>query len=326
MIYPSFLKKGDTIGIFAPSAGVGRDLDSYLESIKTLKKQGYKIKETSLVRSKLKRSGSGKKRAKEFYDLCKDKKVNFIMCAAGGDYMLEMMPYVNYDEFILNPKWVMGASDPTNILLDITCNLDIATIYGFNGGSYSLLNPKWQQDNLSILKGDLVTQKSYKKYQTCIDKYSGVNNYNHDVKWICKKEIDIKGRIIGGCFEIIQSHIGTFLDNMNGFVCKYIDDGIIWYFDIYSCTPLDFYLGLLKMRYAGLFTNCKGVLIGRVALPHVEDKKFDYQKAADRALGDIPHVMEMDIGHTNPHMTIINGALATLTCHNGNGKLSFELK
>ena len=36
MIYPEFLKEGDTIGVTALSAGVGRNLDDYKFSIKTI--------------------------------------------------------------------------------------------------------------------------------------------------------------------------------------------------------------------------------------------------------------------------------------------------
>ena len=32
MIYPNFLKENDTIGITAPSAGVGRNIDDYIKS------------------------------------------------------------------------------------------------------------------------------------------------------------------------------------------------------------------------------------------------------------------------------------------------------
>ena len=123
-----------------------------------------------------------------------------------------------------------------------------------------------------------------------------------------------------------MNHTGTYLDNMANFVARYADDGIIWFFDVYSCTALDFYLGLLKMKYAGLFTNCKGVLIGRVALPDKTNPELDYIKAADKALGSIPHIMEMDIGHTDPRMTIVNGSIAHVTCKNGRGELEFKLK
>ena len=326
MIYPQFLKKGDTIGICAPSAGVGRDLDEYLESIKVLKKQGYKIKETKSVRTNSKRSASAVQRAKEFYDLTSDKNVDMIMFAIGGDYMLEIMPFVEYDQLVKNPKWIMGMSDPTNILFDVTCGYDIATLYGFNGKNYSLKNEKCQNDNLQIIQGNLIKQKSYDKYQSTKDRWNGIDEYNNDVKWISKKPIDVKGRIIGGCFDVILNHLGTFLDNTKTFVVRYAQNGIIWYFDIYSKTPLDVYLGLLQLKYAGLFNKCKCVLIGRVAIENIEDKNFDYHKAVDKALGNIPHIMEMDIGHTHPCMTIINGAIAHVKCKNGKGEISFELK
>ena len=326
MKYPKFIKKGSTIGICAPSAGVGKKLDAYKESISVLKKQGYKVFETASVQSKGDRSASAKKRAKEFYELTANNKVDMIMCASGGDYMYEIMPYINYDKFVENPKWVMGMSDPTNLLLDITCLLDVATIYGINASSYKLDTPKYQLNNLEILKGNIVKQKSFKKYITCEEKWNEITKYNHDVNWLSKKDVDIEGRIIGGCFDIILNHMGTFLDNMSNFVGRYADDGIIWYLDVFSKTPLDLYLGLLQMKYAGLFTNCKGVLIGRIALPNIQDKKFDYIKAANKALGNIPHIMEMDIGHTDPTITIINGAIAHVKCKDGKGEISFKLK
>ena len=69
-----------------------------------------------------------------------------------------------------------------------------------------------------------------------------------------------------------------------------------------------------------------GRLIGRIAFPYVEEKNLDYIKAADKALKDIPHICEMDIGHTDPAMTLINGAAVSVTCADGAGKISFKLK
>ena len=43
MIYPKFLNSGDTIGICAPSAGVGKKINEFEKSLNTLKKEGYKI-------------------------------------------------------------------------------------------------------------------------------------------------------------------------------------------------------------------------------------------------------------------------------------------
>ena len=103
-------------------------------------------------------------------------------------------------------------------------------------------------------------------------------------------------------------------------------DGIIWYFDLFDMSSYNFYLTLLQFKYAGWFRYCKGVLIGRPAFPKVEDKKLDYIKAADKALGKIPHIMEMDIGHTFPNFTLINGALCKVRYKDGKGDIAFILK
>ena len=50
MKYPEFLKKGDLIGVCAPSAGVGRKLESFDRSLRTLRAEGYRIRETASVR------------------------------------------------------------------------------------------------------------------------------------------------------------------------------------------------------------------------------------------------------------------------------------
>lgn len=326
MIYPEFIKKKDTIGICAPSAGLGKKLDALDESIKTLKKSGYRVKESKSLRVNNVRSASSKQRAKEIDELVVDKKVSAIMCGTGGDYMFEILPYINFEHIKDNPKWITGLSDPTNLLYTVTTSLDIATLYGHNGAGYSADMPKCKKDNLAYLTGNIKKQKSYKKYQAFIDTCSGLTKLDKDVKWICKNNVSLKGRLIGGCFEVLANIIGTEYDNTNNFIDKYKNDGIIWYFDVFNMSSYNFYLSLLQFKYAGWFKYCKGVLIGRVAFPTVEDKKLDYIKAADKALKNIPHICEMDIGHTNPGMSLINGAICNVNYYDGKGDISFILK
>ena len=65
MIYPQFIKEGDTIGICAPSKGVGHKLDELEESNAALRQNGYRIKETKSVRKDNDRSASAKQRTRE---------------------------------------------------------------------------------------------------------------------------------------------------------------------------------------------------------------------------------------------------------------------
>ena len=325
MIYPKFISEKNTIGICAPSAGVGRKLNEFKASNKVLKSLGYKIKETKSVRVNNPRSASAKKRAKELEELFLDKKVDMVMCAAGGDFMLEMMEYVDLNVIKNNPKWICGMSDPTNILFPITTKLDIATFYGTNGAGFTFEEDKSQDVFFEYIKGNIVKQNSYRKYKSFLDIITD-NDVYQDVKWISKKDQVITGRLIGGCIESIDKLIGTKFDGVNDFIERYKDDGIVWYFDIFDMSSYNFYLTLLQFKNAGWFKYCKGVLVGRVAFEKVEDKKLDYIKASDKALGKIPHIMEMDIGHTYPGMTLINGALTKVTYKNNKGSISFKLK
>ena len=149
-----------------------------------------------------------------------------------------MLSKFNFNVVKDNPKWLQGFSDPTGLLFTITTNLDIATIYGDSFKTFGM-NP-WHEsleNNLEILKGNLITQKSFKKYEKEYQTFiKGDEPYNltKKVKWENlnnEKEINIKGRMIGGCLDIINDLFGTRFDKTKEFIEKYKDDGIIWYFD-----------------------------------------------------------------------------------------------
>ena len=89
MIYPSFPKKGDVLGICAPSAGVGHKPEEFDLAVKNLKKAGYRVKETASVRVDGIRSAEAEQRADELAELFADDSVNTIMAATGGDFLYE---------------------------------------------------------------------------------------------------------------------------------------------------------------------------------------------------------------------------------------------
>ena len=79
------------------------------------------------------------------------------------------------------------------------------------------------------------------------------------------------------------------------------------------------------MRYAGWFEYTNAVIIGRVLFPSSETG-MTYEEAAERAIGDLPFILEADVGHTVPSFTMINGAVAELNYKSGKGKISCILK
>ena len=85
MIYPDFPGEGDTIGICAPSAGVGRKLESFDRSLSFLRKKGFRIIETNSVRQDDIRSARAHVRGSEFNQLVADKSVKAVISASGGE-------------------------------------------------------------------------------------------------------------------------------------------------------------------------------------------------------------------------------------------------
>ena len=97
MIYPDFLKLGGTVGITAPSAGVGDKLAEFDLSIAAIRERGYRIKESESVRNSSFVSADGRTRADELNRLVTDEAVNYLIMAAGGDFAMEMLPYVDFN-------------------------------------------------------------------------------------------------------------------------------------------------------------------------------------------------------------------------------------
>lgn len=327
MIYPEFLKKGDTIGISAPSAGVGRKLEDFDRSLAVLRKKGWQIRETASVRLNDMRGGDAKTRGEELTSLFKDEDVTLIMAAAGGDFLNEMLDDVNWNVLKKNPKWLMGASDPTGLLFPYTTLYDVATIYGCNAGSYDIEPlPKFLKNNLQIISGNLITQKSFSRYMKTPGFLAEKVEFDTPVRWKSTAgALHVSGRCIGGCIDVLKDLIGTKFDGAKKFVKRYSDEGIIWYFDNFSQSAEVFYRTLVQMRYAGWFEHTKAVIVGRVLFESSETG-MTYEEAITRAFTDIPVLYNADVGHTIPSMTMINGALLDLSFENRKAELNFILK
>lgn len=68
----------------------------------------------------------------------------------------------------------------------------------------------------------------------------------------------------------------------------------------------------------------RAVLIGRTLFENVESE-MTYDEAVRRAFPDIPVIWEMDIGHTVPHFSMINGAMLNVNWNGRIAELKFEL-
>ena len=337
MIYPKFLKNGDTIGVPAPSDGAYDELHINKQKNAKLKMEqmGYKIVQSKNIYNSTKgRSANAKQRAEELNSMFEDNNINFIICAAGGEFLVECLPYVDFNKITQNPKFIQGFSDPTGILFQLTTKYDIATIYSMNFGDFG--TEKYSRDitdNLEIISGNLIKQESYEMFENeRAEKITGLEGYNYTdkVEWktLDNKDITIKGRIIGGCLDLIAELSGTKYDGVKDFLEKYKQDGIIWFFDNCELSKEELIRVLWKFNELGYFKYTKGIVFGRCGN---DNSYLDYtmeQAIQDSVVSNlnIPIIYDADISHKGPSMTIINGAIATVCSQNGKGSIEFELK
>ena len=136
MFYPKFPQEGDVICICAPSAGVGGKSESFDLSMEVFHEIGLNTYETDSVRNDDCPSAPAWIRGEEFNSLFADDDISIVMSASGGDFTVEMLPYIDQELVSAKPKWFSGYSDPTAIEMLLTTKLDIATIYGVNAGAW----------------------------------------------------------------------------------------------------------------------------------------------------------------------------------------------
>lgn len=340
MIYPHFLQKGDTIGVTAPSDGVTNEqkLNRLNNAIKNINKLGFKVIESDNVRTSERGRSSDKiTRAKQFEELLKNKEVKLINFSGGGDFLLEILPYIDFNLISENIKWLQGYSDPTGILYVVTTWLDIATIYGNNFISYGM--EPWHkslENNISIVTSNIIEQNNFDYYEQDYMEYiTGLEDYNLSGKVKIKRlysdeNIEFKGRMIGGCLDVILSLIGTKYDKTLDFLERYKTDGFIWYFDNCELSNDAIIRAMWQLKNALYFKYCKGIIFGRTG----NDSSYyevSFKEALQEAFSDIefqnvPIIYGVDIGHKPPQWTIINGALATLKYQDEKLKINFELK
>lgn len=338
--YPQPLRKGDTIGICAPSSGVEKPFTYKLDNAKKqLNDRGYRCVETASVRNgEFLTSHAPTIRAKEFESLYFDGSVKAIIPPWGGEFLMDMLPFLDFEALEkATPKWVMGFSDTSTLLFTFSMNLSVATAHGPNlldFGSVPVHDSVW--NGLAILghsQGDVFEQHNMDLYQkewlTVTETEFPPYQLTEPVEWKILgnlKETRFSGRLIGGNMDVLCKLIGTPFARVNHYLNTYFDDGIIWYFESCEMNATDIYRTLWQMKQNNWFEGCKGFLFGRpdgLSISH----NFLFTDALACGLEEmnIPVVYDVDLGHLPPQLTFINGAYAVCSIKDGKGIISQTL-
>ncbi|MBM7583525.1 muramoyltetrapeptide carboxypeptidase LdcA involved in peptidoglycan recycling [Bacillus pakistanensis] len=337
MIEYPILEKDATIGITAPSSGVDVELhDLVKQACRRMESNGFRIQcgETVWTQDKAK-SAPAKKRAIEINGMLQDESIELIIPPWGGELLIEILEEIDFEK--IKPKWILGYSDLSVLLLAITLKTGMATAHGTNlidlRGEYSDDTTAMWKSVLSTKSGDSILQNSSANYQKEWQHDNPTPCIFHlteqtDWKTVTNKNEKIQGRLLGGCIDAIRHLIGTPFGDVKAFSKQFIDDEpVIWYFENCELPTTDLRRSIVQMKLTGWFENCSGIMFGRSAANQpvgnymIEDV---YQELADELR--VPIIYDIDCGHVPPQLTFINGAYADVEVKDGTGTVLQSFK
>ncbi|WNS41939.1 LD-carboxypeptidase [Paenibacillus sp. MMS20-IR301] len=320
MIRYPILEAGAVIGVTAPSSGVGEELRELLElACQRMRSEGYGVVygATAWTQDKAK-SAPASVRAAEFNAMMADDSIGLVIPPWGGELLIEIMEQVDFGG--ITPKWIVGYSDISVLLLAVTLRTGIATAHGTNfvdlrGPETDPTTAMWEKV-LSTASGGSVVQHSSQQYQLewGAEPSPHVFTLTEPTSWktVGNKNVTMQGRLLGGCIDVIRHLIGTPYGDVRHFRQHYIgNEPILWYLENCELQVADLRRSLVQMKLAGWFEHCSGLMFGRSAANRpmenytVEDV---YQELAEEL--QLPVVYDIDCGHLPPQITLINGAFA----------------
>lgn len=331
IVYP-MLPQQAAIGVTAPSSGVSEERHWFVrQAVARLERQGYQVEvgETTWTQRKAK-SAPARVRAAELNAFLQDGRTDLVMPPWGGELLIEVIEHLAFDK--IAPKWIMGYSDISVLLLAVTLRTGMATAHGTN---FVDLRGEWTDPTtaawekvLRTGEGESVSQTSSENHQASWSEAApaqGVYHLNEPTVWkvVRGERMKASGRLLGGCIDVVRHLIGTPFGDVRAFRERHIPgEPVLWYLENCELATVDMRRSLVQMKLAGWFENCSGILFGRSGV-HISREGYTeldlFEDIAEEL--DVPVAYDIDCGHKPPQLTLINGAYAEVTVEAGRGML-----
>jgi muramoyltetrapeptide carboxypeptidase len=321
MYFPRPLGPGDRIGVTAPSSGVQESMKTRLDvAVRALEGRGYDVVLGECLGTPSVVSAPKEQRAAELTAMLTDPAIRAVVPPWGGELAIDLLDLLDWDALAeAEPTWLVGFSDLTTLMVPLTLRTGWASLHGSNLMDSPYTPPDGLLHWVDIASGaGPFTQRSPGRYRsTGWDDYvaqPAVSRFTLDAEgsWrvLGDETLDVTGRLIGGCVEIVGPLAATPYGDVAAFGRAHAEDGLIVYLEACEDGAYTIARTLHSLRYAGWFEHANAILIGRTKAPDAPD--MTQHGAVVDALGDlgIPVVLDVECGHVAPYLPLVNGALA----------------
>jgi muramoyltetrapeptide carboxypeptidase LdcA involved in peptidoglycan recycling len=338
--FPEPLAPGDRIGVTAPSSGVAPPLRARLDhAVQTLARRGYAVELGACLDGTGPVSAPAAARAAELTAMLVDPGVRAVVPPWGGELAIDLLRLLDWDAIDASaPTWFVGYSDIAVLLLATTLRTGIATVHGPNLMElpYAVPPPllSWL-DVATAAPGAHLRQGPAPFHRggawEDIETYPTLAAQSLDTpgSWVRLDgggDTRVRGRLLGGCLEVVAHLAGTPFGDVRAFVRDHAPEGVIVHVEAAESGAYDVARRLHGLRLAGWFDDASAVLVARTTAPDAPG--MTQHEAVLDALGDlgVPVVADVECGHVPPMMPLVQGALATLTWSGDERSLVQELR
>ena len=279
---PPFLQPGDTIAIVCPAGYM--PYEKAQTCIDTLGEWGYRVRigKTLGGTSENYFSGTDEQRIADLQQVLDDPSVKAILCGRGGYGLSRIIDDLDFKNFRLSPKWLIGYSDITVLHSHIFTNYNIATLHSPMAGAFN--------DGGALTEGVLSLQRTLKgepAAYTCPAHPSDRHG-------------KASGKLIGGNLSLLAHMIGSPSDIDTDGKILFLEDVGEYLYNIDRM--------LRQLRRSGKLTHLAGLLVG--GLTELKDTTRPFGATVETIIGDIigeydyPVCFGFPVSHTKDNVAL----------------------
>jgi muramoyltetrapeptide carboxypeptidase len=306
IVRPRALRKGDTVGIVAPSSPLFNRGDLEF-TFHWLAKLGLKYKVGRHVFDSYSNyAGSDEVRLNDLHTMWSDSDVAAILPVCGGNGAARLLPGLDFELIAQNPKIIVGYSDLTALILPIHQKTGLVTFHGPMATSFYDSAYTYHYFMKSLMRSKpigVITDPE-------VDK---IWDPPYPPARMIISEGVARGRLTGGCLTLLRQLMGSPYEIDTAGKLLFIED--------LHEEPHNIDRMLSQLLLAGKLQKCTGIVIGDCINCEPGDSnrrvlKLNYsleEVLRDRlgTLG-IPVVYGLKLGHTKDRLTLPIGVVASL--------------
>lgn len=290
MILPERLKRGDIIGVVAPSNPV---IDENIEEVKKAKEivendEFRVLFSKNLFSNTNQYTATAKEKAEDINDMFRNKDVKMIWCAKGGNNSNSVFEYLDFELIKQNPKIICGYSDITSLTNIIHEKTGLVT--------FSATNFK----TIATDETDYSYKEAINRFVNCSLEFG-----KEESRYKTIREGIAEGELVGGNLSLTTQLVsGKYKINFK--------DKILFIEELgFESSPVLVSNNLYYMKQNGVFDKIKGLWLGN----YEHESNIELEKILLDVIGDdynFPIIKSNNFGHIETKTVIPIGITARI--------------